>query len=313
MRGPRRDCGLTLRFARHSAACARDTHYACVRHPQPNANTIRKRNSNLNVDPNVDADAHRDSYAHCLAQCDAYAHTYNNASSGRCDTADNRRKSGNDCRRAQSDWLWLDAFGNISVLGRNSIFARGAMTTRKNSKSGTKLKKENLRLEWWDAKTLERKQPNPLNWREHPEFQSLALDALIFGDEGVGWAGAALFNERTGRFIDGHDRRKLTIARGDIMPVLVGAWSDEQERKILATLDPITALAQTNGERLQKVLEGLSGSDEHVKQLLNDLAQQAREALAQLPENVQFPEYDKDTANDVKYAECPKCGHKFPL
>jgi hypothetical protein len=27
---------------------------------------------------------------------------------------------------------------------------------------------------------------------------------------------------------------------------------------------------------------------------------------------VNFPEYNEDAANDVKYVECPSCGHKFP-
>jgi hypothetical protein len=29
-----------------------------------------------------------------------------------------------------------------------------------------------------------------------------------------------------------------------------------------------------------------------------------------LPE--EFPEYDESLANEVEYAECPECGHKFP-
>ncbi len=49
----------------------------------------------------------------------------------------------------------------------------------------------------------------------------------------VGWAGALLYNETTGRFIDGHARKK--VSKGKKVPVLIGKWTEEQERKILLT------------------------------------------------------------------------------
>src|SRR5687768_15883502 len=63
-----------------------------------------------------------------------------------------------------------------------------------------------LRLEYVQAGTLT---PNPSNWRKHPQRQ---LDALrqALGDDDVGWAGALLFNERTGRLVDGHGRLEVT-------------------------------------------------------------------------------------------------------
>ena len=47
---------------------------------------------------------------------------------------------------------------------------------------------------------------NPRNWRTHPAAQSTAL-ADVMAE--VGWAGACLLNERTGRLIDGHLRREI--------------------------------------------------------------------------------------------------------
>jgi hypothetical protein len=55
---------------------------------------------------------------------------------------------------------------------------------------------EPLRLEWRTPAELAE---NPRNWRSHPQGQAAALDGLL--DE-VGWAGALLYNERTGRLID---------------------------------------------------------------------------------------------------------------
>src|SRR5260370_40602406 len=66
-----------------------------------------------------------------------------------------------------------------------------------------------LRLEWRSPSELAE---NPANWRRHPDAQLAALSDVIAE---VGWAGAGLYNERTGRLIDGHLRRKGGEARGD--------------------------------------------------------------------------------------------------
>src|SRR5262245_38800219 len=94
-----------------------------------------------------------------------------------------------------------------------------------------------LRLEWADPATLAE---HPKNWRRHPDAQLGALSDVLAE---VGWAGALLYNERTGRLIDGHARRKVAQAQGaDRVPVLVGSWDEETEAKILATLDPVGAM-----------------------------------------------------------------------
>jgi hypothetical protein len=60
--------------------------------------------------------------------------------------------------------------------------------------------------------------------------QIKALEGML---NEVGWAGALLYNETTGRFIDGHARKK--VSKGKKVPVLIGKWTEEQERKILLT------------------------------------------------------------------------------
>src|SRR6516225_2336792 len=92
-----------------------------------------------------------------------------------------------------------------------------------------------LRLEYWTPDELS---DNPLNWRKHPEKQLTALKDVLAD---VGWAGALLFNERTNRLIDGHARKKISKSQEKV-PVLIGSWSEEQEKKILATLDPLASL-----------------------------------------------------------------------
>ncbi|MBI9018018.1 MAG: hypothetical protein JEZ07_12245 [Phycisphaerae bacterium] len=96
-----------------------------------------------------------------------------------------------------------------------------------------------LRLEWIEAGTLTE---NPHNWRKHDQEQLSSIKDLV-ADPEIGWAGACLFNERTGRLIDGHARRSVVDPSTPI-PVLVGDWSEAAELKILATLDPVGDMAR---------------------------------------------------------------------
>lgn len=110
-----------------------------------------------------------------------------------------------------------------------------------------------LRLEW---RTPEELEDHPKNWKKHPGHQLTSLDSFI-GD--VGWAGALLFNESTGRLLDGHARKKLSEARlvDGKLPVLVGSWTEAQEKKILALLDPIGSLAETDDDAFRRLAEEL--------------------------------------------------------
>ena len=148
------------------------------------------------------------------------------------------------------------------------------MTKKPDAKPRAKGAGQTLALEWIPAGDL-RKKKNPRNWRRHPEAQRAALRDLLEDPE-TGWAGALLYNSRTGRLIDGHGRLELdSIADTDPVPVLVGSWSDAAEQKILLTLDATAngvtvdadALAELleNADLTSKALAGIRG--EHKRQL----------------------------------------------
>jgi hypothetical protein len=127
-----------------------------------------------------------------------------------------------------------------------------------------------LRLEWRSPAELAE---NPQNWRTHPEPQMTALSDVMAD---VGWAGACLYNERTGRLIDGHLRKKWALAEGiDRVPVLIGSWNEADEAKILATLDPLAGLAEADPEKLNAPLHDVSVIDGAVAKMLSDLAETA--------------------------------------
>lgn len=162
-----------------------------------------------------------------------------------------------------------------------------------------------LRLEWRTPAELAE---NPRNWRTHPPEQTAALRDVMAE---VGWAGALLYNARTGRLIDGHARRELAMQQGaERVPVLVGDWPEEQEALILATLDPIAGMAKAGQEALQALLADVQTDSVAVGALLATLAVDASQALPPTepapPE--EFPAYDEHVETEH---ECPKCGYRW--
>jgi DNA modification methylase len=111
--------------------------------------------------------------------------------------------------------------------------------------------------------------PNPANWRVHPSEQRAALVAAL--DE-VGWVAHVTVNRRTGRILDGHLRRDEAEARGEAtVPVVYVDLSEEEERLVLASLDPIAAMAEAEDAQLRALLDGLEPADEGLRAMLDDL------------------------------------------
>jgi hypothetical protein len=94
---------------------------------------------------------------------------------------------------------------------------------------------------------------NPLNWRRHDESQREALRSML-GD--VGWVATVIENVRTGHLIDGHAR--IEEAQRDnpaqLVPFLKVDLSKAEELAVLATLDPIGAMADQDPEVLDQLL-----------------------------------------------------------
>jgi len=111
--------------------------------------------------------------------------------------------------------------------------------------------------------------PNPLNWREHPALQRASLAGVLYE---VGWVQQVIVNRTTGRLIDGHLRVDMARGKGVKVPYVEVELTEDEERLVLATLDPLSALATTNADALRDLLEGLSSTDEALSQLLATLA-----------------------------------------
>jgi len=127
--------------------------------------------------------------------------------------------------------------------------------------------------------------PNPRNWRTHPEKQ---LDAIRGVLAEVGFAGAELARELddgTLELIDGHARAE--VAGTAEVPVLVLDVDEAEANKILATFDPIGAMAESDAAKLDAVLRDVDTGSEALQEMLADLADDADLYLDDEPEVVE--------------------------
>jgi len=114
--------------------------------------------------------------------------------------------------------------------------------------------------------------PNPKNWRTHSKQQQDALKGILAE---VGIAGAVLARETPDglMLIDGHMR--AVTDPGAIWPVLVLDVNEAEADKILATYDPIAAMADADALKLDALLRDLDVGNESIQTLLADLAADA--------------------------------------
>jgi DNA modification methylase len=116
---------------------------------------------------------------------------------------------------------------------------------------------------------------NPHNWRLHGATQQHALTSVL-GE--VGLVQSVIVNRTTGRLIDGHLRVELAKAQGQpTIPVVYVELSEDEERVVLASLDPISAMATADREKLSQLLSGIDDPD--LAELLDSVARANRIAL----------------------------------
>jgi ParB-like chromosome segregation protein Spo0J len=115
--------------------------------------------------------------------------------------------------------------------------------------------------------------PNPKNWRTHPKAQQDALRGVLAE---VGLADACLARELPDgslMLIDGHLRAE-TLGDGDV-PVLILDVNEAEADKLLATLDPLAAMAESDAAKLDELLRNVDTGSEALQQMLASTASEA--------------------------------------
>lgn len=115
--------------------------------------------------------------------------------------------------------------------------------------------------------------PNPKNWRTHPKAQQDALRGILAE---VGYADALLARELPDgslMLVDGHLRAETTPDQE--VPVLVLDIDEAEADKLLLSLDPLAALAETNAVALNSLLREVDTGSEGLQQMYADMAEAA--------------------------------------
>jgi len=139
--------------------------------------------------------------------------------------------------------------------------------------------------------------PHPKNWRRHPQAQVAALRGLL--DE-IGYADAVLARELPdGRLmlIDGHLRKETTPDAQ--IPVLVVDVTEAEAEKILATLDPLAAMAESDSERIKALVATVQTNSGAVQDLLKRIAGDRLWEILH-PEDVKEVEVSPDRADELR-------------
>lgn len=127
---------------------------------------------------------------------------------------------------------------------------------------------------------------NPFNFRKHPKNQQNGMNGVL---SDVGWVQSVIVNQRTNHLIDGHLRVSLALRNNEkSIPVVYVDLSENEEKKILATLDYTSSLADIDKDILEDLIKDVQTDDAQVLQLLSDMLEE------QLEIDVDEPKQDKD-------------------
>jgi ParB-like chromosome segregation protein Spo0J len=142
-------------------------------------------------------------------------------------------------------------------------------------------------------------QPNPKNWRTHPAAQQDSLKAVLAE---IGYADALLARETPEgglMLIDGHLRAETTPDQP--VPVLILDVDESEADKLLATLDPLAAMAGADGAKIAELLRDVKTGSAALQDMLTRLAADA----GAIPEF--DPAADSEPNLDTRYAIVVNC------
>lgn len=137
---------------------------------------------------------------------------------------------------------------------------------------------------------------DPRNWRQHPEYQQSALKAQI---DKIGWVTPIIARETDDglMIVDGHLRSG--IDPDSMVRVVIVDLDEEEAASALATLDPISAMAEVDAERLGSLLEDIDLTDEGLRSHLSDLVDASTWGADEIDDD------DEDDEDDDEPEESP--------
>ena len=165
--------------------------------------------------------------------------------------------------------------------------------------------------------------PNPKNWRTHPVAQQDALRGVLAE---VGYADALIARETPEglMLVDGHLRAETTP--DSEVPVLVLDINEAEADLVLATLDPLAAMARADEERLKALLDDVTIESKGLEEMLESLLVNQRALMPdwsamESPSQDEIDQRTEELQNQFANAEpakmvdltCPECGIDFQI
>ncbi len=148
---------------------------------------------------------------------------------------------------------------------------------------------------------------HPGNWRIHPKNQQDAMTGVL---NQVGWVQRVIVNKRTNHIVDGHLRVSLAISAGaQDVPVIYVDLTEDEEALILATLDPISAMAATDADKLRELMELVSTDEPAIGAMLAALAE---DTGAIVPDFGISTMDEQGRLDQIDPKTCPHCGGVLP-
>jgi hypothetical protein len=130
---------------------------------------------------------------------------------------------------------------------------------------------------------------NPSNYRRHPEHQRELIRGLF---KEIGYVDCLIARETPEglQLIDGHLRSEES-APDAMLPVLIVDLDDAEVDKVLATLDPVSALAVNDAKAQRDLLARIETQNAAIRRLLTDQLEESDEGLPEVT--------DEDTKRDI--------------
>jgi DNA modification methylase len=136
---------------------------------------------------------------------------------------------------------------------------------------------------------------NPFNFRVHTALQEKALGGVL---REVGIVQNVLVNRTTGHMMDGHLRTSMAISDGQAkVPITYVELTENEEKLVLATFDPISAMAGMDEEIFKSLIDGM---DEAFKALVAATGEQLLK-VGNTEDDVALPlpEYPTSRSSDL--------------
>lgn len=113
---------------------------------------------------------------------------------------------------------------------------------------------------------------NPQNFRRHPKEQEAALIGVL---REVGFVDPVLVQSGSNLILDGHLRVELALKQGQAtIPVKYVNLSDDEAQIVLATFDPLSAMARHDESSLEALLAQVKVEDVALSAMLANLREQ---------------------------------------